>query len=125
MHGVTIRDSDNDKPNVSLIDILKTVGDKVLQSSWKISFVECIGETSKVLHQISDEQRIISGKELFNISEGIQQIIEGNFEACNHDNENWLSLRVIDGWEFDIETKDTEILENIRKSFSSVEDLIY
>lgn len=123
-YGVTIYLGNEDKTDLK--EILNIVGEAGKQSIWKISDVECFGETSEVLHQVSDETEKVSGEDFYNIVSGIHQVIDGYFEAYRpNETENWILIRSIRGDEFDIETKDEKLLKDIRNSFKDVRDLVY
>jgi hypothetical protein len=122
--GVTNYLSNEDKTDFK--EILNVIGEAGKQSMWKISDVDCFGEASEVLHQISDETEKISGEDFYNIVSGVYQIIEGYFEAYKlNETESWILIRSIRGYEFDIETKDEKLLKDIRNSFKDVRDLVY
>ncbi len=123
-YGVTIYLKDNDKTD--LIHILDIIGETGKKATWKISYLDCLGESSDKLHNFSDNHILISGSKLFQLFSEIYQTIEGEFVAFESNNtKSFLTIRAIDGSEFDIEAIDTEILERIRKSFANVKDLIY
>jgi hypothetical protein len=124
IYGVTIYLSNEDKTDLN--KILNVIGEAGKQSIWRISEVECFGETSEVLHQISDAAKIISGEDFYNIVSGIHQVIDGYFEAYRpQETESWILIRSICGDEFDIETKNEKLLKDIRNSFKDVRDLVY
>jgi hypothetical protein len=121
-YGVTIYLNDNEE--IDLKNILQVIGETGRQSDWKISDVECSGENAEIIHQISDVQEIISGKQFYTIIQDINQTIDGVFEAYRPNKTlNWLLIRAVDGTEFDIETEDLEIMKRIRYSFHNVKDL--
>jgi hypothetical protein len=123
-YGVTIYLKDNDKTD--LIHILEIIGEIGKTAVWKISYLDCLGEKSDNLHYFSDNHIRISGRKLYQLFSEIYQTIEGEFVAFESDNtKSFLTIRAINGSEFDVETIDTEILERIRKSFDNVKDLIY
>lgn len=122
-YGVTIYLRDDNQ--FDLIDILKVIGEKGKSLSWSISNLDYLGENSEVLHEIADQNKQISGSELFQLFSQIYQTIEGNFVGFENNSTNVLiTIRAIDGSEFDIETNDSEILKNIRNNFFKVIDLI-
>lgn len=123
-HGVTIYLKNED--NTELKKVLNVIGEAGKQSIWEISNVDCIGESSEILHQISDERQKISGQDFYNIASGIYQVIDGSFKAYRtNETKSWLLIRWIRGDEFDVETKSEKLLKDIRKSFKDVRDLIY
>lgn len=123
-YGITIYLTDDNQ--FDLIDILKVIGEKGKCLSWSISNLDCLGETSEVLHKFSDGNEQISGTELYQLFLQIYQTIEGNFVGFENNSTNDLiTIRAIDGSEFDVETNDSEILKNIRNNFESVKDLVY
>ena len=123
-YGVTIHLTDDSK--IDLIDILKVIGEKGKDLSWSISHLDCLGENSEVLHKISDQNKQISGSKFYQLFSHIHQTIEGDFVGFENNSINALiTIKAIDGSEFDVETNDTEILKNIRNNFENVIDLIY
>ncbi len=123
-HGVTIYLSNNNR--IDLRDILNVIGKTGKQSTWKVSGVECLGESADTLHQFSDEEKEILGEEFYKIVSDIYQVLNGYFDACKPDeNYCWISIRSIRGDEFDIETEDKKLLEKIRNAFKDVRDLVY
>lgn len=123
-HGLTIYISDND--DIDLRHILNLIGESGKFSTWKISDVECFGESAEILHNISDEQKEISGEDFYEIASGIYQTIDGEFDAYkSKENNRWLRIKFIRGSEFDIETEDFELLNKFRNFFHNVKDLIY
>jgi hypothetical protein len=123
-HGVTIYLGEKDKTDLK--DILQIVGELGKQSIWKLSDVECFGKSAEILHKFSDNEKVISGKEFYNVVSDIHQTLDGVFEAYKPDEiTHWLLIRAIRGDEFDIETKDEELLKTIRNSFKNVKDLAY
>jgi hypothetical protein len=122
--GVTIFLRNLDK--VDLNDILIVIGKVGRASVWLASSVECLGNSAEILHKISDEKEKIAGEEFYKIASNVYQVLEGCFEAFNEDNPKpWLIIRSIRGDEFDIETRNKELLEKIRNSFKDVKDLVY
>jgi hypothetical protein len=114
----------NDRTDLKYI--LNLIGEVGKHSTWKISDVECLGESAEILQHISDGEQEISGEEFYKIVLGISQVLGGYFDAYKPDSNNrWLSIRSIRGYEFDIETEDKELLNKIRNSFHKVIDLIY
>jgi hypothetical protein len=123
-HGVTVYLKN--ESNTELKRILNIIGEVGKQSIWEISDVECLGENSEALQQISDEVKTLSGEDFYELVSGIYQVIDGNFRAYKPDEtKSWLSIKWIRGDEFDIETKDEKLLKGIRESFKDVRDLVY
>ncbi len=123
-YGVTIYLTDDNK--FDLVDILKVIGEKGRCLSWSISDLDCLGETSEVLDEISDLNKHVSGTEFYQLFSQIYQTIEGDFVGFENNSTNALiTIKAIDGSEFDVETNNSEILENIRNNFEEVIDLIY
>lgn len=124
MQGITISDKKNNVLAFDLIDILKIIGEKAINSTWKISDVECIGKDAEKLQNISDYSNQISGKELFSISSNLLQVIDGVFEAyLDEENLPWLIIRAVDSSEYDIESNDKVLIAKIKNSYSTVVNL--
>ena len=88
-------DQDTPTPNPStedghfltfdLIDILRPLEARVVDSEWELSGVECTGFAADTLHNLSDHQARIEGKRWFELAANVQQIFEGEFTAyCNN-----------------------------------------
>ena len=124
IHGVTICLKENTEYDLKhILGIIGNIGEK---SYWKICDAECLGASVQILHTISDERKIVSGKQFYEIVQSIYQTIDGVFEAYKQGKAaSWLSIRAIRADEFDIETDDKELLNKIRGSFPNVIDLVY
>jgi len=69
------------------------------------------------LHKFSDDEKVISGEEFYNVVSDIYQTLDGTFEAFKpNETLHWLLIRAVRGDEFDIETKDLVLLKRIRHS---------
>lgn len=124
VRGITIR---NKFPSaeVDLPKILIAIGDKGIISRWKLTNSEFNGECADLLHEVADTQSEIDGKRFIELASGFCQFLEGEAIASLPDSPNWLVIRSIRGDEFDIETKDFEIIERLKASFHYVLDLNY
>jgi len=123
-YGVTIYLKGNVEND--LINILNVIGESGKKLNWKISNLDCLGKNSEVLDEISEQNKEIEGTELYQLFSQIYQTIEGEFIAFeNNSTQNLITIRAIDGSEFDVETNDLEILKNIRNTFENVKDLTY
>jgi len=128
LQGVEIRDlvpgERGGYLSFDLIDILRLIGPRVLDAHWRCRFVWCIGETSGQLHEISDRGVSVSGEELMRIVSGINQTIDGDFEARDGEAENaWLVIKAIDSSLFEVWSDDLELLRRVRETFQQVSDL--
>lgn len=121
--GITIYLIHND--NVDLKEILEVVGDGGKQSTWKISYTDCFGESGETINKLSDEGKEISGIQFYKLALGIHQTLSGEFQAFkSNEKTHWLLIRSIRGDEFDIETGDLELLKKFCSKFNDVKDLI-
>ncbi|MFZ6028558.1 MAG: TY-Chap domain-containing protein [Chloroflexota bacterium] len=89
--------SDDDFLAYSLSDLLTSLGELALVSSWLPSAVEAYGVNGEVLEAYSDKQQSIKGDELLYIVMSIDNIADGYFSAFrNNETEPWLVVRAID-----------------------------
>jgi hypothetical protein len=127
MQGIKIKDSIRAESgyylSFDLKEIFVAIGDSVLSSTWRCYDVECTGENAGELYKVSDEEQNISGDELLRVVSGIDQTIDGEFEAFYGEGEPWLVVKAVDSSWFEVWSHDTEILERVRKSFREVSDL--
>ena len=127
MQGIKIEDSNQGEHgrylNFDLKEILLPVRNYVLDSNWRCNNVECIGQNSVQLHKLSDETSIISGDELLWIVSGIQQTIDGEFEAFRGEKIPWLLVKAIDSSYFEVWSDNLAVLETVKSNFRKVTDL--
>ena len=108
---------------VNLIDILQQITPTVLNSTWKIANLECLGTTAEALYKICDEEQQISGELLLELATEITQVIEGKCEAYDRDRtQPWLIITAVDSSAYDIETVNDKILDCLRQQFQQVQD---
>lgn len=127
LQGVEIRDrvpkEQGGYLSFDLIDILRVMGERVIDAQWRCRFVECIGENAGELHEISDRGVSIPGGEIMRIAAGISQTIDGDFEARVGEAENpWLVIKAIDSSLFEVWSDDLDLLRKIRETFRQVSD---
>ena len=128
MQGLKIKDSRQTELggflNFDLKDIFSAIGDLVIVSTWKCHNVECAGENAQSLHELSEEGRSVSGKELVEIVKGIFQTIDGEFEAYRDGKEEpWLVVNAVDSSWFEVLSLESSVLERVRTSFQDVSPL--
>ena len=109
--------------NFDLKEIFAAIGDPVIVSTWRCHNVECTGENAQRLHELSDANQSVSGKELVQIAAGIFQTIDGRFEAYRDDEEPWLVVNAVDSSWFEVLSVDSAVLETIGRSFQDVSRL--
>ena len=123
MRGVTIRDRNERRPGLSfdLRDVLLLLPAEFRNSSWTLSGIEAVGKSAMKLHELADKEGRIAGSELAALSEGIEQTIDGLFEAYQGEQQiPWLRIRAVDGSAFDVESEEEAVLSAIRKRFNDV-----
>jgi hypothetical protein len=58
-----------------LSELLEVLGEQALTSLWLCKAVECYGQIADELHNISDQQRLVNGRELLRIVVNLDSII--------------------------------------------------
>jgi tetratricopeptide (TPR) repeat protein len=111
------RDQDPD-----LYDLIVALGERALHSTWFGSGVDCYGEKAEQLYAFTDNDRPIEGRELLLIASGIQQTVEGDFQAFDPGAaSHWLFIRAWDGSGFYVETDDPQIEKQLQAHFEATE----
>jgi hypothetical protein len=128
MQGLKIRDLGKTELggflNFDLKEILAAIGDPVIVSTWRCHNVECTGENTERLYELSEEGQSVSGKELVEIVAGIFQTFDGEFEAYRDGKEEpSLVVNAVDSSWFEVLSVDSAVLESIRSSFQDVSAL--
>jgi hypothetical protein len=126
MRGVTIIDHDEMKGTlaIDLRDILRALDTDARSSCWRLRGVEAIGAKAHELHRLCDEGQPVSGERLLALSAEVDQTIDGIFEAFRSGSESpWLRVCAIDATAFDVESDDDAILERMRRTFRTVNEL--
>jgi len=109
---------------LDLHDLLIALGERALDSTWFGSGVDCYGEKAEELHAFSDQNKPIEGRDLLDITTGIHQTIEGDFQAFDPGATSpWIFLRAWDGAGFHIETNDPEIKDQLKQHFQAADDV--
>jgi hypothetical protein len=122
-HAVTIHDTRDRVLAVDLIDILRLAGPDAQSSLWRCRNIECIGDLAEELHHASENGSVLTGLELIRVAGGVEQIIDGDFEAYRlGESVPWLVVRAIDSAEYVVITQDERLLTRIRERFRDVRD---
>jgi hypothetical protein len=86
--------------------------------------VECFGEKAEELYAFTDRNRPIDGRDLLQITAGIDQTIDGDFRAFDPGSTSpWIFIRAWDGQGLYIETNDPNIKKQLVANFRSVEEV--
>jgi len=94
----------------NLSDLLTSLGELALNSSWLCSGIEAYGGNAEKLEDYSDKQQLIKGQELLRIVSGIDNIADGYFRAYHRvEIQPWLVVRAIDNHVFEIESHDPAV----------------
>jgi hypothetical protein len=122
MIGVTIRDTDERNGhrflNFDVATILSLIEDKLRDSVWKCSELDCLGENAKTIHDIADQKRVISGNELLQIMSGVYQTIDGKFEGYMNDEYlPFLMIEAIDSSHFNVWCEDSGVIDKLTGHF--------
>ena len=131
MRGVTITDSTEDGRFLAfdLIDILRLLEARIVDSECELSGVECTpfpADSCPVhtLHNLSDHQARISGKRLLELAANVQQVFEGEFRAYrNNQLKPWVIIRAVDGAAYDVESDDRYVLGVMKEHFLDIEEI--
>ena len=123
--GVTITNlRDASDVAIDIRNILGLLKTETLNSTWSLTQIEAIGAKRDEIHRLSDKSIPVSGEILLQMVSGIDQTIEGTFNAFRAGGKTpWLIIRAVDGTAIDIETLDDAVLNKIRYSFRNVSDL--
>lgn len=126
MRGVTISDLDEQNVlTVDLVDVLRLLGEVVLESRWKLRGVEALGGTAaSELQQLSDAQSEIDGRTLIKLAADVDQVVDGEFRGFRDgDSRPWIVIRAVDSSAYDVLTEDDRIVERIRGRFRAVSEI--
>jgi hypothetical protein len=110
--------------NLDVHAILVALGDRAMNSVWRVSGVDCFGENAEELFSLEDSQQPIAGNDLLRITAGIDQTIDGYFKAYDTGStSHWLKMRAWDGSGFYIEINDEKIKKSLQSQFLEVEEI--
>ncbi|HEX9334225.1 MAG TPA: tetratricopeptide repeat protein, partial [Anaerolineales bacterium] len=114
------------KPNqdLDLYGLMTAMGERALNSIWFGSGVGCYGERAEELYAFTDQNKPMEGRDLLEITSGIRQTIQGDFQAFDPGaTSHWILIRAWDGSGFYIETNDPKIKEQLKTHFQASEDV--
>jgi tetratricopeptide (TPR) repeat protein len=118
--------TDSEKPvrHLDLYDLLAALGERVMNTTWLASGLNCHGESAEELISLAEQDQPIEGQDFLRITSGIQRTVEGDFTgfdpgAASH----WIFLRAWNGSGFYIETSDPKIKERLKTQFRVVEEV--
>jgi hypothetical protein len=126
MRGITILDRDErGTMAVELNELLQLVGPPVRESDWELKNVECVGGSAATdCHRLSNSGQRISGDQVIRLAAGVDQFIDGEFEAYRKDAPRpWLIIRAVDSSAYDVESEDTRLLRRIQERFRNVAEI--
>ncbi len=107
-----------------LFDLITTLGERALHSTWFGSGVNCQGEKAEELYAFTDQNRPIHGDDLLRITSGIRKTIQGDFQAFEPDiKSHWIFIRAWEGSGFYIEINDPRGKERLKTHFPSAEEV--
>lgn len=125
VEAVTIRDlRDVEGGSVlafDLFDLLRLAEAEVRASTWRCRFVECVDTLAEELYRLSDGGTSVSGDEMLRLAAGVDQVIDGDFEASRpgHDRP-WLIVRAIDRLLYVVASEDRAFLDRVPGRFRDV-----
>jgi len=124
MTGIRIKDMGANRVLAfDLRDILRLLGEDAITSTWTASCVECTGPNSEQLHESSDRGEKIEGARLFAITEGIGQVIDGDFSGDLDGDTPWITIRAVDSSFFEVITDRSAVIETLRARFKVTEEI--
>lgn len=109
-----------------LSELLEVLGEQALASLWLCKAVECYGQFADELHNISDQQHLVTGRELLRVVVDLDSIADGYFSAF-HSNESkpWLVVRAIDSKIYEIASSDPlidQVKQQLRAEITSTHE---
>jgi hypothetical protein len=120
MRGLEIHTAETGE-QIDLHDILDLCLKDAARSTWRCRYVECEGASAQAMEHAAEEQIDIPGEEFLELVEGIDQTIEGDFEArAPGKTKLWLLIRAIDGTSFEVFSTDRGLLTHIQATFRDV-----
>lgn len=125
MRGVIVTDETEDNfLAVNLLDILRLIEPLALNSEWDVSGLECFGSSANELYQLADAKARVAGKNLLQLAANLTQIIDGIFSGyLSGELKPWIIVRVVDGFAYDVQTENEDVLIRIRQHFHAVVDI--
>jgi hypothetical protein len=117
MPGITFPAGRADQP-VGLLDVLCALGERGRNSVWLLKNLEVAPSASADrLHDVSNRGSRVPGTELFELASGYTQVIDGELTAYDSLDEGpWITLRAVDGTEWDAHSEDESVLAQIAAS---------
>jgi hypothetical protein len=107
--------------DVHLIDILRLRESEVIESTWRIENIECLGILSSELEQLCESGEGVGGAELMRLAAGVYQIIWGDFRAFKPSEKRpWLVVRAVDSSFYVVITSDEKMLQKLRLRYIDV-----
>lgn len=125
-HGQKTNESGSAKPErgLDLYGLLVALGKRAIYSVWFGSGVECYGEKAEELYALANQDKPIEGRDLLDLTSGIQQTIKGDFYALDRGaNAHWLFIRAWEGSGFYVEIDDPKSSQRLKAHFPSAEDV--
>jgi tetratricopeptide (TPR) repeat protein len=109
---------------LDLYELIAALGERALRSVWSGSGVECSGEKAEELYAFAGQDRPIEGRDLLEITAGIQQTVAGDFQAFDPGGSSpWIFVRAWEGSGFYVETNDPKIKERLKSHLQGVEEV--
>ena len=116
--------SQTSRKDIDLHNVIAALGERALNSVWLGNGVDCYGANAEELCSFTDHEQPIAGHELFRITSGVSQTIEGDFKAFDlGSTSHWLYIRAWDGSGFYVETNDPQVKKHLKSQFQAVEEV--
>jgi hypothetical protein len=125
MRTITVMDKrEGGNLGFDLRDLLSFVAPTVLQMTWRVRNLECIGERADDFHNLAAQGDFITGDRLIALAAGVEQVIEGEFFGYEHAAaaQPTLVIRAVDSSSWDIASSSKAVLDTIRVHFVDVFD---
>ena len=122
MPAVRIHDLQPDRRvlAVDLRDVISALGERALSSLWRVRDVWATGEATAELETL-DEDTVIAGHQLLELSQRVVQIIDGVFSAFDSASGSpWVVVEARDSSYYAVHSDEDSVLAAVRRSFHSV-----
>jgi hypothetical protein len=126
MQAVAIRDlvAGGGYLAVDLRHVLDALGERALNSSWRIEDVWATDDSErKLLQTLADKGHPVSGRDLKEAAEAVEQVIDGEFSAFEPGHvEPWVIIEAVDSTYYTVRSQEPNVLQSIRHSFREVSE---
>lgn len=109
---------------VDLRHVLDALGERALDSSWRLEDLWATDETEETrLQKLADQGHLVSGRTLKEAAEVVVQVIDGVFSAFEPGRaEPWVIVEAVDSSYYTVRSREPTVLQNIRDCFRDVSE---